>query len=146
MNMRSLLGLSLAVAFAAASTAHAVDIDKKASKLGAKSSEGSKSGLGDALGGGLGLPALGSDSVGSAAGVLEYCVKNKYLDGAQAGEMKDKLLGKISGQKEQEDQYQSGLGGLLGGSGGKSFDLSKVSDSVKDKGCDYVLENAGSLL
>lgn len=146
MNKRHLFGLPLAIAFAAAGSVHAVDLDKAASKLGSASGEGSKSGLGDALGGSLGLPALGSDSLGSAAGVLEYCVRNKYLDADKAGGLKDKLLGRIGGQKEQEDKYQAGLGGVLGGSDGKSFDLSKVSDPVKDKACDYVLDNAGSLL
>lgn len=119
MSKRNMLCFSLAALLGFTASAHAVDIDKAASKLGAGSSKDAKPGLGDALGGNLGFPALGADNVGSAAGVLEYCIKNKY---------------------------QSGLGGMLGGSDGKSFDLSKVSDPIKTKACDYVLDQAGSLL
>ena len=146
MSKRTMLCFSLAALLGFTASAHAVDIDKAASKLGAGSSKDAKPGLGDALGGNLGFPALGADNVGSAAGVLEYCIKNKYLGNASAEGVKDKLLGKLGGEKEKDAGYQSGLGGMLGGSDGKSFDLSKVSDPIKTKACDYVLDQAGSLL
>ncbi len=35
---------------------------------------------------------------------------------------------------------------MLSGSDGKSFDMSKIQSSLKEKACDYVLDNAKSLL
>ena len=35
---------------------------------------------------------------------------------------------------------------MVTGSGGKSFSLDKVKGDLKEKACDYVLDNAKSLL
>ncbi len=98
--------------------------------------------------GGLGLPSIGSGTASNAAGVLQYCIERKYLAGGAAG-IKDKLLGKIGlgGGKETQDKgYQSGLSGILSGSDGKTFDMGKLQDRIKDKACEYVLDNAKSLI
>lgn len=98
--------------------------------------------------GGLGLPSIGGGTASNAAGVLQYCIERKYLAGGAAG-IKDKLLGKIGlgGGKETQDKgYQSGLSGILNGSDGKSFDMGKIQDQLKDKACEYVLDNAKSLI
>jgi len=91
------------------------------------------------------MPAIGSSTIGSAAGVLEYCVKNNYL-GGDAASVKDKLLAKITGQKKQENDFASGAKGLLKGGDGKSLNLKGLSSKVKEKACDYVLKNATSLI
>ena len=39
------------------------------------------------------MPAVGTSTMGNAAGVLQYCVKNNYLAGGDAGAVKDRLLG-----------------------------------------------------
>ena len=95
--------------------------------------------------GNLAMPSLGANTVGNAAGVLQYCVKNNYL-GGDAASLKDKLLGKVTGQKAQQAGYASGAKGLLQGSDGKSLNLQGLSSKVKEKACDYVLENATSLI
>lgn len=98
--------------------------------------------------GGMGLPSIGAGTASNAAGVLQYCVERKYLSGGAAG-VKDQLLNKIglgAGKEKQDPGYQSGLSGILSGSDGKSFDLGKVQDKLKDKACDYVLDNAKSLI
>lgn len=98
--------------------------------------------------GGLGLPSIGSGTASNAAGVLQYCIERKYLAGGAAG-IKDKLLGKIGlggGKETQDTGYQSGLSGILNGSDGKSFDMGKIQDQLKDKACGYVLDNAQSLI
>ncbi|WP_367066362.1 DUF2501 domain-containing protein [Oryzisolibacter sp. LB2S] len=117
-------------------------------------------GLGDALRGQLGgaaggaspLSALGltsSATAGNAAGVITYCMKNNYLNADKAAQVKDQLLGKMGlGPKEEpkDEGYKSGLSGLVTGSGGKSFNLDKIKGDLKEKACDYVLDNAKSLL
>ena len=94
---------------------------------------------------GFKMPAMGSSTIGSAAGVLQYCVKNNYL-GGDAASVKDKLLAKITGQKQQEKNFDSGAKGLLKGGDGKTLNLKMLSSKLKTKACDYVLKNATSLI
>ena len=126
---------------------------------GAAESSGS-SGLGGLLGGGAGggssaLSALGlggltgSGTASNAAGVLTYCMKNNYLNADKAAEVKNQLLGKLGlGQQEQpKDQgYKDGLMGMIKGDNGQSFSLDKVKSNLKEKACDFVLDNAKSLI
>lgn len=102
---------------------------------------------GSSLGENLGfkMPAIGSSTIGSAAGVLQYCVKNNYL-GGDAASVKDKLLAKITGQKQQEKNFESGAKGLLKGGDGKTLNFKVLSSKMKEKACDYVLKNATSLI
>ena len=122
------------------------------------SAANSPSALGGLLGGSsgnasllssLGLPA--ADSASNAAGVISYCVKNNYLNANKAEEVKDQLLGKLglNPQKKEEpkDQgYLSGLAGTITGNNGQSFSLDKLKGDLKEKACDFVLDNASSLL
>ncbi len=116
---------------------------------------GGASALGGALGGGADTAALsamgltGSGTASNAAGVITYCMKNNYLNANKAAQVKNQLLGKMGlGQKEEpkDEGYLSGLSGMVTGSGGKSFSLDKVKGDLKEKACDYVLDNAKSLL
>lgn len=72
------------------------------------------------------------------------------LGGTDAASVKDKLMDKVglgsSTKARQDSGYQQGLSGVLSGDGGSSFSLAKVKDSLKKKVCDYVLNNASSLL
>lgn len=104
--------------------------------------------LGDlkAKAGNYAMPAIGSSTMGNAAGVLQYCVKNNYLGGGGANAIKDKLLGQINGQKQQQSGFANGAKGLLQGGDGKSLNLQGLSSKVKEKACDYVLKNASSLV
>ncbi len=137
---------------------------RQASGLGgdkaAASSEGAGSGLGGMLGAGAGagaggagaLSALGlspSATAGNAAGVISYCMKNNYLNADKAAQVKDQLLGKLGMQKQEEPKdtgFQNGLGGLVTGSNGKSFSIDKLKGDLKEKACDFVLNNAKSLI
>ena len=122
---------------------------------GAGGAGGGASALGGALGGSADMSALsamgltGSGTAGNAAGVITYCMKNNYLNANKAAQVKNQLLGKMGlGQKEEpkDEGYLSGLSGMVTGSGGKSFNLDKVKGDLKEKACDYVLDNAKSLL
>lgn len=94
---------------------------------------------------GYAMPSMGQSSMGNAAGVIQYCVKNNYLAGGDANALKDKLIGRITGQKKQETGFAAGAKGMLMGSDGKSFNLKGISSTLKEKACDYVLDNAKSL-
>jgi len=137
MHARSTL-IALAL-LAAGTSAEANDLlDQLKEKAGAAaSSQGSNLGFK--------MPAIGSSTIGSAAGVLQYCVKNNYL-GGDAASVKDKLLAKITGQKQQEKNFESGAKGLLKGGDGKTLNMKILSSKVKEKACDYVLKNATSLI
>lgn len=115
-----------------------------AERLGGGSGAGA-SGASSLLGG-LGLPAIGGGTTSNVAGVLQYCIQNKYTN--QAKDVKDALLSRVGlGGKEQQDPgYQSGLQGMLTGSDGSTFNMDKLKSNVKEKACDYVLDNAKSLL
>lgn len=158
-----------AVAAALCSTAwtvHAASwgdtLREQASQLGVGSattdSSTASTGLGGLLGnsgaaGGLlsslGVPASGTAS--NAAGVLTYCMKNNYLNPNKAEQVKEQLLGKLGlGTQKQEvpkDQgYLNGLGGLITGNNGQTFSMDKLKGDLKEKACDFVLNNAQSLL
>ena len=111
--------------------------------------------LGGAKGGGLGalggqLPDVGQASTGNLAGVLEYCIKNKYLSGGSAMSVEQSLLGKAGGsaQAQKDKGFMSGAGGLLETGGGQSFNLGGdgLQKTVTDEVCDLVLQHAQSML
>lgn len=142
----TLIALALLAAGASAQANNLLDQLKEQAGAAVNSQgSGSSSALSNLSLGGFKMPAIGSSTVGSAAGVLEYCVKNNYL-GGDAASVKDKLLAKITGQKKQENDFASGAKGLLKGGDGKSLNLKGLSSKVKEKACDYVLKNATSLI
>ena len=152
MKNTTLCGLLLAGLCALATHAHAAGLgDALRGQIGGAGGSGATA-LGGALGGGTDLSALGLTSSGTAsnaAGVITYCMKNNYLNADKAAQVKNQLLGKMGlGQKEEpkDEGYLSGLSGMVTGSGGKSFSLDKVKGDLKEKACDYVLDNARSLL
>ena len=160
MKKFALSSLLCATVAAGAFSAHASGLgDALRGQLGggAAESSSSASGLGGMLGGSggssalsaLGLGNLSSGTASNAAGVLTYCMKNNYLNADKAAQVKNQLLGKMGlGQKEEpkDEGYLSGLSGMVTGSGGKSFNLDKIKGDLKEKACDYVLDNAKSLL
>lgn len=101
----------------------------------------------------LGLPSLFGGSAGNVAGVLQYCVQNNYLNKAkeQANTLKNGLLTMAGLQNDPAPQasnsnYASGLAGILMGGEGERFDLGSIQANLKEKACNYVLEQAPSLL
>ncbi|WP_372017067.1 DUF2501 domain-containing protein [Pseudoxanthomonas sp. 10H] len=99
---------------------------------------------------GLSLPGMGADTASNAAGVLQYCVKRKYLGGDAVSSVSSRLLagkGLTTPAKADRDAgYQSGLKGVLQGSDGTSFNFDSVPDKLKDQACDQVLKHASSLV
>ncbi|WP_418117069.1 DUF2501 domain-containing protein [Variovorax sp. 350MFTsu5.1] len=153
MHARStLIALALLAAGASAQANNLLDqLKEKAGEAATADSQGSGGSTGGSALGNLGtslgfkMPAIGSSTMGNAAGVLQYCVKNNYL-GGDAASVKDKLLARITGQKKQETGFASGAKGLLQGGDGKSLNFKGLSSKVKEKACDYVLKSATSLI
>jgi hypothetical protein len=145
----TLIAAALLVAGTAAQADLLGSLKDQIKNKGNSSENASSGGSGaSSLASGLGfaMPAVGSSTMGNAAGVLQYCIKNNYLAGGNATAIKDKLLGKITGQKQQQTGFANGAKGLLTGGDGKSLNLKGLSSKVKEKACDYVLKNAGSLI
>jgi hypothetical protein len=99
------------------------------------------SGAGGMLGG---TPDLSSMSAGNAAGVLEYCMKNKLLGGTDA----TSVLGGLTEKPEvkESDDYKLGEAGSLQTSGKSPLSLDSVPPKMKTKACDMVLKHAKSLI
>lgn len=104
------------------------------------------------MAGGGDMSSMASSSAGNAAGIIEFCVKNNYLGGDAASSMKDKLMGKIGGESESEQDktdYASGAAGMLKTGDGNSVDLAQMGGmkkSLTKKACAAVLDHAKSLL
>lgn len=101
------------------------------------------------LAGGATSGSMASGSLGNAAGVLEYCVKNNYLSGAGASSVKDQLMSKIPGGQPASDAgYVDGSQGILTSSDGKKMDLTGggLKAELTKKACDFVLNQAKSML
>ncbi len=96
------------------------------------------------------LTGLQSGSMSNAAGIIEYCLKNKYLSGSGVSQVKDGLLGKMPGGQaaaQKDSGYLDGAKGLITGSDGKKTDLtSGLTDPIKKQACELVLKQGQSFL
>lgn len=115
-----------------------------------KSATGSGSGNGATGGLGGGMPSVGQASTSNTAGVLQYCIRNNYVNGGSASSVKDSLVSKVtgSGQTNQDAGFQSGNNGVLQTGNGHGFSLGGggVKEQVTRKVCEQVLQHAKSLL
>jgi hypothetical protein len=101
-------------------------------------------------GGGLmggGMPSVGQAGAGNTAGVLEYCIKNKYLGGGGSASVKDSLTNKLAG-RTNDSGYQQGSSGLLQTGNGQNYSLGGdgIKAQITQKVCDQVLQHAKSFL
>ena len=138
--------LLIAALLPAAAHAQLGDLIKGATQ---GNSQGATGGLGNIgnLGGMSSLGSLTSGSTGNVAGVLEFCMKNNYLGGAtDAASVKDKLLGKLGGAPASDSGYTNGTKGILTGSDGNQFDLSRIKSQITQQACDKILSQGKSLL
>ena len=138
MHIKSATPLLLVSALAFASAASAQSLDSL------------KSAAGDLLGQkgtSSALPSVSSlGSAQNAAGVLGYCQSHGYLPSA-TDTLKEKLLGKFgggAGEAAQDKGYQQGLGGILQGGNGQSFNLGDLKGTLAKKLCKHVADKAVS--
>ncbi|MNC24711.1 hypothetical protein D3C75_727760 [compost metagenome] len=104
---------------------------------------------------GGGTNALSADTMTNAAGILQYCMKNKLVSATNTDNVKNQLLDKLgldSGTKESQPQdYTQGLMGLLNTGKDQQVNLNTIGNSslaekVKTQACDFVLKQGMNYL
>ncbi|HEY4805887.1 MAG TPA: DUF2501 domain-containing protein [Paraburkholderia sp.] len=101
------------------------------------------------LGSSLSPSSLSSSSLGNVTGVLQYCIKNNYLNADAAGNVKDSLLSKLPGGANTSDSgYTQGTSGILTAGNGQKVDLTGggLKEEVTKQVCDKILNQAKSML
>jgi hypothetical protein len=157
---RLLCGAALTSALLS-STAFAVslsDLSSAASQLGGQT--GTTQQGGTSLSSLTGLlngnsKALTANNMNNAAGILEYCAKQKLTSVTDAENVKNQVLGKLGLDSKTEQKadtnYMDGIQGLLNAQNGQQLNLTTLGNSelgkqVKTKACDLVLKQGASFL
>lgn len=91
---------------------------------------------------GQALPSVSSASTNNTAGVLSYCVKNKYVKAQTATSVLSRLTG--SSATQSSSAFATGQQGNLETGNGSLFSLDSLKDKAREKVCDMVLEHAQS--
>jgi hypothetical protein len=87
------------------------------------------------------LPGVTSISVGNAAGILNYCMKNRLVSTTSADQV---LTGLPSKPDVKSADYSAGQGGQIHGDGGKNFSIPQAPWYLQSQACDMVLQQAKS--
>lgn len=99
--------------------------------------------------------SLSADNMNNAAGILQYCAKQKLASATDAENIKNQVLGKLGldTPKEQkaDTNYMDGIQGLLNAQNGQQLNLTTLGNSelgkqVKTKACDLVLKQGVNFL
>ena len=102
-----------------------------------------------------GNQALSANSMTNAAGVMEYCAKNKLASVTSTENLKSQLMNKLgmedTAKAVEKPDYNQGLMGLLNTGKGQQLDLTTIGSSplaekVKTKACDLVLKQAANFV
>jgi hypothetical protein len=129
--------------------AHAELLDQLKSAVGAGQS-GQSGQSGGGLLGGAGIPSVDHASPTNVAGVLQYCIQNKYVSGGGASSVKESLMSKLtgSGKSTNDSAYTEGSNGLLQTGNSQNYSLGGggIKAQLTQKVCDLVLQHAKSLL
>jgi hypothetical protein len=91
-----------------------------------------------------GLPNVSAIGPGNAAGLLSYCVKNKYLGGSSAGSVVDGLM-KKPGVKGSSGLTAGQAGNIVNGKAAP-VSMGSVPKELKSQACNMVLKRGTSLL
>lgn len=97
---------------------------------------------------GSGNQALSADNMNNAAGILQYCAKQKLASVTDVENVKNQVLEKLglNSEKQKEDtNYLDGIQGLLKTKDGQQLNLDNIgttplAEKVKTKACDLVLK------
>ncbi len=150
---------AMLVAGSASAASWQDQLSSAASELSSQSgSTGAKSGTSLSQLTGLlngGNQALSANSMTNAAGIMQYCAKQKLTSVTSTDNIKSQLLNKLgledTQKQSQQQDYQQGLQGLLNTGNGQQLDLkslgnSQLAEKVKTKACDLVLKQGKQFL
>ncbi|NYU09481.1 hypothetical protein A8O28_10255 [Enterobacteriaceae bacterium CCUG 67584] len=102
-----------------------------------------------------GTQSLSASNMNNAAGILEYCAKEKLASMTDATNIKNQVLGKLGLDTQEEQQqdtnYLEGIQGLLNANNGEQLNLETIGNSplakkVKAQACDFVLKQGMSFI
>ena len=102
-----------------------------------------------------GTDSLSASNMNNAAGILEYCAKEKLASMTDATNIKNQVLGKLGLETPQEQQqdtnYLEGIQGLLNANNGQQLNLETIGSTplakkVKAQACDFVLKQGLSFI
>ncbi len=134
--------LAIALPFCAAQAQLSGDLLKSGAN-------GASSLLGGGAGGLLSGSGAGSSNISNIAGVLQYCLKNKYLSGNSAQSIQDSLMNKTTNKPSTtSSSYTDGIKGILHSDDGKQMNLggSGLKAAATEQICNTVLSSAKSML
>lgn len=98
---------------------------------------------------------LNASSMDNAAGVLQYCMKQKLVSATNTENVKTQLLNKLglADQQEQQQQtdYTQGLMGILNTSNGQQINLDSLKNTtlakkVRTKSCNIILKQGANFI
>ncbi|WP_330982180.1 MULTISPECIES: DUF2501 domain-containing protein [Enterobacterales] len=99
--------------------------------------------------------SLSADNMNNAAGILQYCAKQKLASATDAENVKNQVLGKLGldtpTEQKADTNYMDGIQGLLNAQNGQQLNLTTLGNSelgkqVKTKACDLVLKQGVNFL
>ena len=102
-----------------------------------------------------GSQSLSASNMNNAAGILEYCAKEKLASMTDATNIKNQVLGKLGletpQEQEQDTNYLEGIQGLLNANNGQQLNLETIGNTplakkVKAQACDFVLKQGLSFI
>lgn len=102
-----------------------------------------------------GSQSLSASSMNNAAGIMNYCAKEKLTSVANVDNVKNQVLDKLGlntpAEQKQDTGYMEGIEGLLNAKNGQKVDLDSLGNSelgkkVKAKACDFVLKQGASFI
>ncbi|VDZ84959.1 DUF2501 domain-containing protein [Kluyvera intermedia] len=102
-----------------------------------------------------GSQSLSSSTMNNAAGIMQYCAKQKLASVTDVNNVKDQVLDKLGlntqAEQKKDTGYMDGIAGLLNAKDGQKLDLDSLGNSelgkkVKTKACDLVLKQGVNFL
>ena len=102
-----------------------------------------------------GSQTLSSETMPNAAGILQYCIKQKLVSATSTENIKNQVMEKLGlstpQEQQQETDYLQGVQGLLDTGDGQPLNLNNIGNTplaqkVKTKACDIVLKQGVNFL
>lgn len=102
-----------------------------------------------------GSQSLSSSTMNNAAGIMQYCAKEKLASVTNVDNVKNQVLDKLGlstpAEQKKDTGYMDGIEGLLNAKNGQKLDLDSLGNTelgkkVKTKACDLVLKQGVNFL